>query len=146
MLPKPDQCKPCPLYQNGLGIVYDEIHDEALVQIHAQGPGVDEEREGRPKCGATGKLEEAKFFPLANLTRDQVSLSNAIRCRWIKDGHATNELPPPKVLQQAMEHCQSAHFRVGASTKLIVAQGNPAWQSLGGVGAVTEWSGFTIAY
>lgn len=129
------------LYGTGDGFVPDIIRDHALVQIHAQAPGAVEEQQGEPKVGPTGRLEEHKFMLLAGLTRQDVSLSNALRCRWIKNGQPTDAAPPPTVLKQALEYCHIAHFQMGPTTQLVVAQGNWAWQQLGGSGSITDWRG-----
>lgn len=144
MLPKPDSCVGCPLYGNGRGFVPDEIVDGAEVMVVGQNPGEQEEAQGRPFVGATGKVMEQGFFPLAGLERGKVSIGNAIRCRWKK----SNLLPPlgtaAKVAEQALAHCKQAHLRIPESTRLVVAQGDYALTSLTGERGITGWRGWLV--
>lgn len=160
MLNKPDTCQNCVLWQDGRGYVPDIIRDDALVQVVGQNPGEYEERGERvlaklgrreyqtelcdpqPLIGPTGYELTTKYLPEAGLTRDQVSLSNVLKCRLITNGKRTNDMPTGKVYTQAVEHCMRAHFRVGASTRLLVAMGQHAWRALGGPGAISEWRGY----
>jgi uracil-DNA glycosylase family 4 len=150
MLAKPDTCKPCPMYQDGRGIVYDLIRIEARVALVAQNPGADEEAGRRvveyiggkpryescnpePLTGATGYQVDNKWLPKAGLTRDDVSLMNVLKCRLIVNGKRTNHMPTGKLLKDAVKHC-SQYFKVPAHTKLIVAMGQHAFHTLGGAG------------
>lgn len=142
MLPKPDTCKGCPLYGTGKGWVPDEIKSGARVLIYGQNPGEDEEREGRPFVGKTGALMESEFFKRAGLSREEVSIGNAIRCRW----RFGNELPPveQKITQEALAHCTQAHFVLPEGTKLIVAQGAYALKALTGEHTISDWRGYLL--
>ena len=124
------------------GFVPDEIVEDAEVFVLAQGPGGDEEREGRPMVGRTGDMMEREFFPRASLERGHVSIGNVIRCRWQRNGTRTNDLPPEAILKPAMAQCQEAYFRPPPSTKLIVAQGALAWRAMGQDTSIMKWRGF----
>ena len=144
MLPKPEACIGCPLYGNGLGYCPDEIVEGAPVLVQGQGPGKDEESEHIPYTGATGEKLNKRFLPLAGLERgENVSISNTIRCRWQRGGIPTDKLPPDDILQDAIRHCTRAHQNIPRSTRLIVAQGDTAWKSLGGSGSIHLWRGYT---
>ena len=138
MLPKPKSCYGCPFFGDGVGFVPDRLNDQAEVLIVCQNPGADEEAgrritgyiggsasyepcEPQPLIGATGWNLDHKFLPAAGLSRDQVSLANAFRCRL----NHQNELPGLSMLapRQALEHCYKAHFKLPEKTKVIVAQG-----------------------
>ena len=130
MLPKPPACVGCPLYGDGRGFVPDELRNGAEVLITGQIPGVEEEEQGRPFVGKTGEVMMAKYMRDAGLTRDEVSLSNALRCRW---KHA-NDLPPvtEKITKAALAHCNRVHGRIPDGTRLIVSQGDYAAVTLTG--------------
>ena len=145
---KPDSCKGCPLYGDGRGFVPDELREGAAVLIVGQGPGAEECEQGRPFVGATGKSME-KYLRDAGLTRDEVSVGNAIRCRW----RNTNDLPPLNqvISKDALRHCWQAHGRIPNGTRLIVAQGDYASTTL--VGSTisdgdksTGWRGYLRPY
>ena len=139
MISKPPSCIGCPLYQTGLGFVPDEHVAGAEVFVLGQNPGATEEREGRPFVGKTGAYMIERFFPAAGLERGiNVSIGNALRCRW----NRSDKLPPESVLKPALAHCHAAHFRSGSRIRLIVAQGALAWRALGNPGRITAWRGF----
>jgi uracil-DNA glycosylase len=160
VLPKPSGCAGCQLWQDGRGWVPDEIRDDALVQVVAQAPGSHEELGERvikklarreyltepcqpaPLIGPTGYELMTRYLPEAGLTREQISLSNVLKCRLIVNGKRTNDMPTGKVYTQAVAHCMAAHFRVGRATRLLVAMGQHGWRALGGPGTISEWRGF----
>lgn len=154
MLPKPDTCRACPFYGDGMGFVPDEIVEGAEVTILAQNPGGNEEAGNKlvsweniskgtftrrvpnfqpvrpaPMIGATGHMMDTQFLPLAGLTRgENVSVCNVLKCRWTDAaGVKTDKLPQGKVLQEAIEHCTTHHLTIPKSTRLLVAQGDLAW-------------------
>ena len=145
---KPDSCKGCSFYQSGEGFVPDELR-ETEVMIYGQNPGREEEEEARPFVGKTGKLMESTFLPIAGLTRESVSLGNALRCRWKN----ANELPPldHKITKEALVHCHNAHHKLPDKTKLIVTQGEYALYALTQEGyaknnKVSDWRGYVLPY
>lgn len=128
------------MFQDGSqAFVPDELVEGAEVFVLGQNPGADEAREGRPFVGKTGQVMESRYFPEAGLERGvNVSLGNALRCRW----RGSNDLPPESVLAGALSHCMQAHFRPPSTTRLVVAQGGLAWRAMGQKGKITEWRGF----
>ena len=105
-----------------MGFVPDDMKPGAEVCVIGQNPGGDEEAGRRylgheqyepsphmPLIGKTGRVWERGYLPLAGLDRSEVSTGNILRCRW---GHK-DQLPPitQKVVQQAIKHCNRAHFR-----------------------------------
>src|SRR3990167_7006027 len=141
---KPASCAGCPLYGTGHGFVPDELRDGATVLIVGQNPCEQEEAEGRPFVGRTGQSME-KYLRDAGLTRDEVSVGNALRCRW----RGTNDLPPitQTITKDALRHCWAAHGRIPDGTRLIVAQGDYAAVTLTGETVAagdksTGWRGY----
>jgi len=160
VLPKPPECRGCPLYGDGQGFVPDALVEGAAVLVLGQNPGPDEERGARvtgyaeggkatyepcaqaPFLGKTGFELGRVYLPAAGLERGEVSLGNALRCRWIKDGKRVNDPPPEALLRPALEHCTKAHSRIPDSTRLIVASGALAWRACRGPGTVSTWRGY----
>lgn len=149
MMPKPESCKGCPFYGDGQGFVPDQLNDQALVFVVGQNPGAEEESEGKPFIGKTGQLMDSQFLPVAGLSREQVSVGNAIRCRV----HGGNELPPIDhvVTRDALVHCHTAHFRLPTKTKLIISQGEYALHALTQEGnvkfhRVSDWRGYVLPF
>src|SRR3990172_4160923 len=146
---KPSSCAGCPFEHTSREWVPDELREGAEVMIVGQNPGVDEIAQGRPFVGKTGAMMDAKYLKDAGLTRDDVSVGNAIRCRW-KD---TNDLPPiaSVELKGALAHCTRAHFRIPSGTWLLVAQGDYAAMMLTGRtvsdgDTSTGWRGYLLPY
>lgn len=129
------------MYQDGQGFVPDALTPGAPVFVLGQNPGKHEEQKGQPFVGRTGEEMMETYFPLAGLQRgENVSIGNTLKCRW----QASDELPPAKVLREAVVHCTREHLRIPPETKLVVAQGAVAWDALGGgdLGSITDWRGF----
>ncbi len=140
---KPPGCFGCPLYGDGRGYVGDELREGAAVFIVGQNPGEQEEVEGRPFIGKTGQAME-KYLRDAGLTRDEVSVGNALRCRW----RGSNDIPH---IRDALKYCWAAHGRIPDGTRLIVSQGDYAAVTLTGetVSAgdkSTGWRGYLRPY
>ena len=145
-------CVGCPLRGDGTqAFVGDELIENARVMVVGQNPGEAEAEHGRPFVGRTGEVMEKRYFKIANLERGQVSLGNAIRCRW----HDSNDLPPlvqPRsaalgkrgMMEDALIHCQRAHGHVPSGTRLIVTQGEYALWSMTRQRSVTAWRGWMV--
>jgi uracil-DNA glycosylase family 4 len=70
-------------------MVPDLVRPQAKVGVWMQNPGEEEEQVGVPAVGKTGQAQDKDFLPRAALTRDDISIFNALRCRV--DG--SNDLP-----------------------------------------------------
>jgi uracil-DNA glycosylase len=135
----------------------------AELLLMLQGPGQYEERGERitgyvgktptveparqqPLLGPTGFMVNQQLLPLTGLTRDQVSIGNVLRCRYTHK----DTLPGPVMTRAAVEHCQTAYFRPPASTKVVMALGNPSKWALTGLGTVLTgveaWRGWMAPY
>jgi len=53
-------------------------------------------------------------------------------------------MPTGGTLAGAIAHCSNAHLRIPESTRLIVAQGEYAWEALGGPKSIREWRGYLL--
>lgn len=141
-------CQGCVMYQTGeQNFVPDEIRENAPVFVLAQNPGAEEEAQGKPMVGQTGQALEKDFFPQAGLTRGDVSIGNALRCRW----QNSNKLDPieRKDVRAAVDHCSRAHLRIPPGTRLLVAAGGYALYALTGEGhqkgsKITHWRGWML--
>ena len=185
---KPSSCSGCPFEHHGKYYVPDQVNDKAEVYLLAQAPGEDEERgkrylgteyrqygrpaelyeqtEPQPLIGKTGKLLDDRFLPLAGLSRSEISLGNAIRCRpGLSLGLEPNGLPGiTKTMKletskadivKALRHCTEAHLHIPSSTKLVVTMGRYAMFALTGIqkedteygqkqGVMESWRGYGV--
>lgn len=145
LLAKPIDCIGCPLYDDGQGFVPDEVQDGQSVFIFAQNPGEQEEHDGRPMVGATGKVNDETYIPFTGLERGKdIGVGNSIRCRAVIAGKRSNLLPPVKILKAAQSHCNAAHLKIPDSVKLVVAHGAAAWDYTQGKAhlSIDDWRGF----
>ena len=166
MLSKPEACRGCPFYGDGLGWVPAEINPGSRVLMVAQNPGDMEERgekvigyQGKlaitephppaPLIGPTGFYQDREYLPIAGMTRQDASYDNAIRCR---PDH-TNNLPPltnPQ-MREALRHCSDAYYEMPSDTELIVAQGEYAMYALTQQGMekghkISDWRGYILPH
>lgn len=185
---KPSSCDGCPFKNYGKYYTPDTVIEGSEVFLLAQAPGEDEERgkrfigyenraygraaelyeqvEPRPLIGKTGNLLDTRFLPLSGLSRQSISLGNAIRCRPGLDfGLEPNGLPSiTKTMKlesskadivKALKHCNTAHLHIPKSTKLIVTMGRYAMFALTGIqkedteygqkqGVMESWRGYGV--
>ena len=73
-------CKKCVLAKTRQTIVFGEGDEKAALMFIGEGPGADEDREGRPFVGKAGQLL-TKMIEAMGLTRAQVYIANIVKCR-----------------------------------------------------------------
>lgn len=73
-------CSRCPLHQNRTHVVFGEGSSSARVMLVGEGPGGDEDREGRPFVGRAGRLL-TKMIQAMGLDRSEVYIANVVKCR-----------------------------------------------------------------
>lgn len=73
-------CTRCPLHRDRLNIVFGEGNPSARLMFVGEGPGADEDREGRPFVGRAGQLL-TKMIQAMNFDRSEVYISNVVKSR-----------------------------------------------------------------
>ncbi len=145
------------MWGDGYGWVPDEPKPLAKVALLAQNPGADEERgqmivgyagkrnpvyeqtTPRPLIGMSGYFLTTQLFPCAQITRNETSLHNVLKCRW----NHTNTLPTGDMYEQAVAHCTKHHLEIPETVEVLVAHGAAAWSHTQGSHLpVSEWRGF----
>jgi uracil-DNA glycosylase len=188
MIPKPSGCVGCPLAHHGAYFTPDSIPAHAEVLFLAQNPGPDEEAglqlvkrhyqhthqyfdekvqvQPQPLIGATGQLFDKRFLPLSGLTRSEVGVANAIRCRpGTSLGLRADALPglssavkletSDAEIVKALKHCRDAYLHIPTSVKTIVTMGRYAMFALTGIqseeseygrkqGVIESWRGYGV--
>ena len=74
-------CRRCDLHNGRKHIVFGEGNPEARLVFVGEGPGFDEDREGRPFVGKSGQLLTRIIENGMGLTRDKVYICNVVKCR-----------------------------------------------------------------
>ncbi len=77
-------CTRCPLGSTRLNAVPGEGNVDAEVMFVGEGPGFDEDRQGRPFVGRAGQLL-TKMIIAMGLTREQVYIANIAKCHPMTD-------------------------------------------------------------
>lgn len=73
-------CKKCRLCQNRNNIVFGEGKKSAKLMFIGEGPGADEDIQGRPFVGKAGKLMNMAF-EVVGINREEVYITNIVKCR-----------------------------------------------------------------
>lgn len=77
-------CSRCPLGGTRLNAVPGEGNVDAELMFVGEGPGYDEDRQGRPFVGRAGQLLD-KMIAAMGLTREQVFIANIAKCHPMVD-------------------------------------------------------------
>jgi len=137
-------CTRCRLHRGRTNLVFGEGSAESGLVFVGEGPGFDEDRQGRPFVGRAGKLLD-KMILAIGLERTQVYICNVVKCR-----------PPENRTPQPDETgaCSPFLFRQieALSPRVICALGLSAAQTLlGGTrplsqlrGTVQFWRGIPL--
>lgn len=78
------QCSRCPLGATRLNAVPGEGNVDTELMFIGEGPGYDEDRQGRPFVGRAGQLLD-KMIAAMGLTREQVFIANIAKCHPMTD-------------------------------------------------------------
>jgi DNA polymerase len=89
-------CKRCKLHRGRKTIVFGEGNERATLMLIGEGPGYDEDVQGRPFVGRAGQLL-TKILQSINLPREEVYIANIIKCR------------PPQNRNPEPDEIQSCH-------------------------------------
>ena len=73
-------CTDCPLHSGRTNAVPGEGPDDAEILFIGEGPGFQEDRQGRPFVGPAGAFL-GDLLPSVGMTREQVYIANMVKCR-----------------------------------------------------------------
>lgn len=73
-------CQRCDLYKNATRAVPGEGPETAEIMFIGEGPGLNEDQQGRPFVGASGKFLD-QLFASIGLKREQVFIANVVKHR-----------------------------------------------------------------
>jgi DNA polymerase len=115
-------CRRCKLCEGRSTIVFGSGNPRADLVVIGEGPGADEDAQGKPFVGRAGQLL-TKMLDAVQLTRDEVFITNAVLCR-----------PPGNRNPEADELAACRPFldaKLGAiQPKVVLALGSVATQTL----------------
>ncbi len=116
------ECRRCKLHRTRKTLVFGEGNEQATLMFIGEGPGYDEDVQGRPFVGKAGQLL-TKILQSIHLEREEVYIANILKCRPPQNRNPESdeiESCRPFLLKQI----QAIH------PKLICALGTFAAQSL----------------
>lgn len=93
-------CKRCGLRAGAGQVVFGEGNQAADLMFVGEGPGADEDEQGRPFVGAAGQLLN-KILAAAGITREEVYIANIVKCR-----PPGNRLPSEEEANACLPHLQ----------------------------------------
>ncbi|GGE26108.1 uracil-DNA glycosylase [Marinithermofilum abyssi] len=73
-------CTRCPLHAKRTHIVFGEGNPASPLMFVGEGPGADEDRQGRPFVGKAGQLLN-KMLAAAGIPREDIYITNIVKCR-----------------------------------------------------------------
>jgi len=115
-------CKRCKLHRTRSTIVFGEGSKKAKLMFIGEGPGYDEDVQGRPFVGKAGQLL-TKIIQSIHLEREEVYITNIIKCR-----PPQNRNPEPDEIQSCHPFLQKQIQSI--RPKMICALGTFAAQTL----------------
>lgn len=137
-------CQACRLHKGRTQVVFGEGSLDARLVFVGEGPGREEDLQGRPFVGAAGTLL-TKIIQAMGLQREEVYIANVVKCR-----PPMNRPPEPDEVAAC-----SGYLRAQLSTiqpKIICALGKTAASSLLGTeapmnqlrGRTFQWEGIPV--
>ena len=89
-------CRRCPLCEQRNNIVFGEGNPHAKLMFIGEGPGFDEDKQGRPFVGRAGELLN-KMIRAMQFTREEVYIANIVKCR-----PPHNRVPMPDEVEKCL--------------------------------------------
>lgn len=127
-------CRRCPsLCHSRSQVVFGSGNHRAEILFVGEAPGFEEDKQGIPFCGASGKVLQ-ELLASINLTRDDVFITNTILCR------PENNRNPAK---EEVENCRERLDQLIQimQPKVIVTIGNFATERILGKKGITQLRG-----
>ena len=115
-------CQKCKLCQTRQHIVFGEGNKDADIMFIGEGPGADEDAQGRPFVGKAGQLMNKAFQGLG-IDRNSVYITNIVKCR-----PPANRVPEDDEAEACLNYLRNQVMLV--KPKLIVLLGSTALKNI----------------
>ena len=124
------RCTACPLSRTRTNAVPGEGPVSCDFMLVGEGPGVEEDRTGRPFVGKAGRLLRELLREEARLDPEAVYITNVVKCRSsVVRGSQRVDIPPPPRCRQACEPFLALQ-RLLVQPKVVIVVGSTASQLL----------------
>lgn len=119
-----EACRACFLFKGRTKVVFGEGNPAGRLMFIGEGPGADEDREGRPFVGRAGALL-TKIIEAMGLARKDVYIANVVKCR-----PPGNRTPEPDEIAACLPYLEKQIDLVGPEA--ICTLGNVATHAVTG--------------
>lgn len=115
-------CKKCKLCNNRNNIVVGSGNPNAEIMLIGEGPGADEDMQGKPFVGKAGKLMDMALQGL-DIKREELYIANIVKCR-----PPSNRNPEPDEAEACLDYLRNQVMIV--KPKIIVLLGSVALKNI----------------
>jgi len=122
-------CRRCKLSTTRNTIVFGEGSPEARVMFIGEGPGKDEDIQGRPFVGRAGQLLTAIIEKGMQMRREDVYICNIVKCRPTVDMAFQRDRPPDEEETAACSGFLLRQIEI-IKPEVIITLGNPSTRFL----------------
>jgi len=119
-----EACRACYLHKGRTTVVFGEGNPSGRLMFIGEGPGADEDRDGRPFVGRAGMLL-TKIIEAMGLAREEVYIANVVKCR-----PPGNRTPEPDEIASCLPYLEKQIDLVGPEA--ICTLGNVATHAVTG--------------
>jgi uracil-DNA glycosylase len=110
-------CTRCPLAGGRKTVVFGEGSPTADLMVVGEGPGREEDLQGRPFVGRSGELLDRLLVEEAGLAREQVYIANVVKCR-----PPGNRDPEPEEIEACRPYLEQQVALIGP--RVLLTLGN----------------------
>jgi DNA polymerase len=128
------QCEACPLGADRIKFVFGEGSPTARMMFVGEGPGRDEDIQGRPFVGRAGALLD-KMIASIEMRRDEVYIANVVKCR-----PPDNRTPTPVESQTCLRYLKR-QIELIQPTVLVGLGATPLRELIGIAAGITKIRG-----
>ncbi|MBI1968374.1 uracil-DNA glycosylase [Candidatus Woesearchaeota archaeon] len=126
-------CQRCGLCKTRTQVVFGSGNEKAEILLIGEGPGAEEDKQGIPFCGMSGKVLD-QLLAGAGLQREDIFITNTVLCR-----PPNNRNPEKEEIEQCRERLDQLIAIL--QPKVIVTIGNFATQRILGKAGITALRG-----
>jgi DNA polymerase len=122
-------CGRCPLCTTRTQLVFGEGNPDSRVVFIGEGPGREEDLQGRPFVGRSGQLLSEAIFEVFQWDRENYFIANLVKCRPTVNGQMIKDRPPEKTEIEACRPILSMQLEI-IKPEAIVAVGSSSAKAL----------------
>jgi len=122
-------CTGCKLSRSRKNIVFGEGNPDAKIMFIGEGPGKDEDIQGRPFVGRAGILLTAIIEKGMKMERSDVYIANVVKCRPTVNLEGTRDRPPEDDEKEACGDYLKKQISI-IRPEVIITLGNPSTRFL----------------